>query len=295
MILPPQKKIVVIGDIHGDLTACLIVLKKANLISVKKGSNGIDIDWVAPSGTIVVQIGDQIDRAVRLMDSQDIPDEDNDLMILQLFDKLDNLAQKKGSRVISLLGNHELMNVYGDMTYVSPAGIIGMGGYDARVEKFKPGGEICMNHLIHRPVVLKIGDWVFCHAGVRPYLANKYSIQLINGVMRIFLSGNLKPSDVNMHIFNELFISENSILWNRKYGKPSLRTNDKDIQTSLKRLKAKYMVIGHTPYREKGIHRVGNIFRVDCALSQSFGRHQSTKELQLLEILDNGNTIKIIS
>ena len=52
-----------------------------------------------------------------------------DLRILNYFTKLHEEAQKVGGAVYSIIGNHELMNVNGDMRYVSHEGIKGFDNY----------------------------------------------------------------------------------------------------------------------------------------------------------------------
>ena len=53
-ILPEADRIIVIGDLHGDWIQTIESLKIANLIDN-------DNNWIG-GNTIVVQIGDQIDR-----------------------------------------------------------------------------------------------------------------------------------------------------------------------------------------------------------------------------------------
>lgn len=91
-------RIVAIGDIHGDYDKYMETLRLAGLID-KKGK------W-AGGKTHFVQTGDIPDRG---------PDT---LRIIEHITKLEKQARRKGGRVHSLIGNHEAMNVYGDLRYV---------------------------------------------------------------------------------------------------------------------------------------------------------------------------------
>ena len=53
-ILMPVKRIIAIGDLHGDYKATIISLQKANVINSKN-------EWIG-GDTIVVQLGDQLDN-----------------------------------------------------------------------------------------------------------------------------------------------------------------------------------------------------------------------------------------
>jgi hypothetical protein len=103
------ERIVAIGDLHGDYDNYMATLKAAELID-KKGK------W-SGGKTHLVQTGDIPDRG---------PDTGK---IIEHITKLAKQAEKKGGQVHSLIGNHEAMNVYGDLRYVSA------GEYEAFVTR----------------------------------------------------------------------------------------------------------------------------------------------------------------
>src|SRR5687767_12990457 len=94
-------RIVAVGDLHGDYDAFLTVLRDTGLIDQKT-------KW-AGSKTHLVVTGDVLDRG---------PDSRK---ILDLVIQLEKKARSDGGYVHSLIGNHEAMNVYGDLRYTSEA------------------------------------------------------------------------------------------------------------------------------------------------------------------------------
>jgi hypothetical protein len=149
----PNSRIVAIGDIHGDIDLMISTLEIAGVIQQTQDPSEDHIElniykdnkdnikyykWIG-GNTIVVQVGDQIDRCRTFYDKntnisyicdnkttvEGIPttydDEASDIEILLFFTNLHKLASKEiyGGAVYSLLGNHELMNSFGDIRYVS--------------------------------------------------------------------------------------------------------------------------------------------------------------------------------
>jgi hypothetical protein len=94
----PQR-IVAVGDLHGDFDAWRQIALKANLIDSRNR-------W-AGGKSILVQLGDIVDRG---------PDS---LKIISHLMKLQAQAASAGGKVIVLVGNHEAMNMTGDLRYVS--------------------------------------------------------------------------------------------------------------------------------------------------------------------------------
>ena len=118
--LPSHKRLIIIGDIHGDIRRFKNILVNAKIINN-------NLEWIAePPETTIVQLGDQIDRVrPQTWDNNEITkdeaykDEGSTLEIFYLFYLLDNIAKQKGGRVFSIIGNHEIMNVEGDFRFVS--------------------------------------------------------------------------------------------------------------------------------------------------------------------------------
>jgi len=91
-------RIVAIGDVHGDYGNYLAALRAAGVVDAQG-------HWIA-GDTHLVQTGDIPDRG---------PDTRR---IIVHMGQLAKEAAKRGGRVHNLMGNHEAMNVYGDLRYV---------------------------------------------------------------------------------------------------------------------------------------------------------------------------------
>ncbi len=93
------QRIVAIGDVHGDYQQFVTLLREAQLIDPRNRWTG---------GTAhLVQTGDILDRG---------PDSRK---VMDLLMSLEQQARRAGGQVHALMGNHEAMNVYGDLRYVS--------------------------------------------------------------------------------------------------------------------------------------------------------------------------------
>ena len=95
----PLHRIVAVGDLHGDFSAWRNIARAAQLVN--DGGHWIGGD------TVLVQTGDVVDRG---------PDS---LKIIQDLMRLQPEAQRAHGRIIALVGNHEAMNMTGDLRYVS--------------------------------------------------------------------------------------------------------------------------------------------------------------------------------
>lgn len=109
--LAGAQRVVAIGDIHGDLDAFDRILRQAGLIDDQR-------NW-AGGEAILVQTGDFLDRGPQVRE------------VMDLLMALEKQAKKAGGRVLVLLGNHEVMNITGDLRYVTPQNFLSFAGKDA--------------------------------------------------------------------------------------------------------------------------------------------------------------------
>jgi Calcineurin-like phosphoesterase len=93
-------RIVAVGDVHGDYGAYREIVRAAGLVDER--------DRWAGGDAIFVQTGDIADRG---------PDS---LRIIRHLMRLQRQAPRAGGRVVVLVGNHEAMNIIGDIRYVHP-------------------------------------------------------------------------------------------------------------------------------------------------------------------------------
>jgi hypothetical protein len=94
------ERIVAIGDLHGDWDGYMATLRAAGLVDRRGRWDGGD--------THLVQTGDIPSRG---------PDTRR---IIEHMARLAAQAERAGGRVHNLMGNHEAMNVFGDLRYVTP-------------------------------------------------------------------------------------------------------------------------------------------------------------------------------
>lgn len=313
-VLPKVKRIIVIGDIHGDMNLLKQLLQKAQVINENN-------KWVGKS-TFVVQVGDQIDSCrptnLQCSHSETTPnDQPYDKEIIEFMDRLHKSARKRGGAVISLMGNHELMNILGNLDYVSYQNIAEFGkngqyddGFINRKKAFGCTGKYGRMLICTHPTSIIIGQNLFVHAGILPKflkalkVTSQQEIEKINDIIKLWLLGKM-----NDHYISEIINSTTlSPFWNRILGSIpfGVSTNDelckKFLDPVLDILQVGKMIIGHTPQfvvNNKGINATcGNkLWRVDTGSSLPFNQFDDTytktgnimapRQPQLLEIIDD--------
>ena len=341
--LSKRKRIIAIGDVHGDLNLTvknLLIAKviekcneEKNTLQIKYEDNSIEYYKWCGDDTVVVQVGDQVDRCrpvgfgtVCVKDKEaTIQDEHSDLKILDLFTELNKLARKKKGMVISLLGNHELMNFQGNINYVSYKGIHNndFEGKNSTYKKkdgsyFKNGIE-GRKYAFHESINEKlactrqsaviVGSFIFVHGGIVPELAKKYKVSEINSLIRKWLLKKIDDDDPDIDtLINTPYESP---FWTRLFGHlptglPFTDSRCEDALTQIFKIWGndnnglKGLVIGHTPQIDKGINSTCGkaVWRVDIGASKAFDVFDriknSGRKPSVLEIVNDGEEFNIL-
>ncbi|KAH7926120.1 Metallo-dependent phosphatase [Leucogyrophana mollusca] len=116
---PFTRRIIAVGDLHGDIVNAARVLQMAGVVDAELAWSG-NVD-------VLVQTGDIIDRG------------DDTIELFEWFDELREQAHGVGGIIVSLLGNHEVMNAIGDWRYVYPSEIDTFGSVAARQKALSTG------------------------------------------------------------------------------------------------------------------------------------------------------------
>ncbi len=173
--------ITVIADVHGDFPTLQKLLQAGQLIDAQNR-------WIAGK-RILVSVGDLVDRG---------PDS---RQILDFFMALEKQAAKAGGAFYMALGNHEVMNIRGDLRYVSdpefaafkddePAGLrqstyqaflkrskltdseqsqqefqnLYPAGFFGHVKMYAPDGKYGQ-WLLSKQIIVNVQDKLFAHGG----------------------------------------------------------------------------------------------------------------------------------
>jgi hypothetical protein len=352
------KRIIAIGDIHGDLQLMLDCLILANVIIRVNNETVSTLDmreiddseidddvvellyvdntlhyykWIGRE-TIVVQVGDQVDRCRPLHNTcahpdETVNDEASDIKILFFFYELHLKALKYDCAVYSLLGNHELLNILGNLNYVSYLGLEefrkkdSVDIFDGRISAFKVRSDeklyknkynIANFLACTRLSCIIIDKYLFVHAGLLEKLikSSNNSIEYINEKIKLWLLDSLNKEDIKF-VNKLLGGKELSPFWPRILGnlKPNLKMDhplcQKHVKPILELLNINGVVVGHTPQTENINSSCDNrVWKIDVASSQAFDNviyldkdnHDKIKENrkpQVLEINLVSNTFNV--
>ena len=196
----PSPPVVAIGDVHNAFDDFVGILRRTGLIDNQN-------HW-AGGGITFVQVGDLLDRGPK-------PRQVMDLMMA-----LEKEAPQAGGRVVSLLGNHEVMNIMGDLRYVTPGNFVSFSDSNSGERQKAAFGEYLKWRAAHasllaelsQPMELTEGEWIARHPlgfieqreALGPkgeygeWLRGHAALAEIQGI--IFLHGGIAPDFAKMKV-----------------------------------------------------------------------------------------------
>lgn len=238
--IPMKSRLVILPDVHRDLAKAKTILRRCNIIDTNNR-------WMCYD-TIVVQMGDQVDGANRTAplfapgpNHEHGRSTAEDVEVLKFFDGLATQAPARNSLCISMLGNHEVMNVAGMHHYADLADCKICSR--AREAIFRPGSELCRNLSESRKCVLKVGPFLLSHAGVAPHHLARVNGDL--GMYNSYARALLRGEGRKFQILESLIGSE-GFLSHRAFQPMNVTPETMaGVAKVLESTKAKHMVTAH--------------------------------------------------
>lgn len=224
------EKLMVISDVEGEYKRLRKFLI-ANKVMDSEGS------WIFGKGHLVC-VGDFVDRGKKVTE------------VLWTIYRLQKEAIKAGGHVHFLIGNHEAMLLTGDERYLAKKYRNVSKAFGMKMKVLLGADTELGKWLRSRNTLLRIGDYVFVHGGISPWLANrKVDYKVVNTIIRAVLSQ--EKSVVDNAQAHALFWGRHGPLWYRGYFKEREKdfgpyVTEKQMDKILAAMGGKTMIIGHT-------------------------------------------------
>ncbi|ORX76400.1 Metallo-dependent phosphatase [Anaeromyces robustus] len=241
------KRVVAVGDIHGDYRKLVKVLRTAKLIDHKN-------NWIAKD-TAFIQTGDLLDRG------------SDTILIFDLMIKLKDQAKKYNSIVYMLLGNHEIMNLQEDFRYVTRGDVMSFGGMANRKKAFSLEGKYGKLLRTEMNATMIIDDTLFVHAGLTSVFA-KYGVDQMNNHVHYVLQ--TYPAE---QLFYAPILGNNGPFWTRFMSWGEEQPMCEELRMVFETMNIKRMVVGHTVQENGKINsRCGKKYlMIDVGMSEFYG------------------------
>lgn len=242
-----EEKIFAISDIEGDFDKFIQILQRNKVINDS-------LNWNFQKGHLVL-LGDFFDRG------------DDVTATLWLCYKLEAEAKKAGGQVHFILGNHEQMNLQGNIKYVQPK-------YKALAQKLNiPYKEFYGKNselgrwLRSKNSIEIINNILFCHGGISPnFIKNKESIETINKNILKAIEHFDISKEINTNDTFYKYLNMESPLWYRGYFEDwsyYKKSTQSEVDAVCNHYKIQKVIVGHTTVEEIKTHFNGKIIGIN--------------------------------
>jgi hypothetical protein len=251
-------RVIAFGDVHGSYDDLIPLLQTAGVVDAK-------LHWAA-GASHVVSTGDLIDRGP------------GSRQVLDLLMRLQTEAQSAGGMLHVTIGNHEALNLLGDLRYVTPAEFAAYKaedpaelpdtthppGFFGKRAAFARDGQYG-RWLFSLPVAIIINDTLFMHGGPSAVLAGM-SIEQINQRYREALSSveTLDAAHANP------LLSDDGPNWYRGAALCNEASETDVLKPLMDGLGVKRVVIGHTIARNMRVASRfnGTVVKLDTGMNR---------------------------
>jgi hypothetical protein len=219
------KKFVALSDIHGQHHIFIQLLKAHKVIDSNEA-------WIYGDGHLVI-VGDVMDRGPQVTES------------LWFLYKLEKEAAAVGGKVHTLLGNHELMVMHGDVGYINPKYRYTSGITRRQYPDFFSDQTILGQWLRSKNITTVINEFGFVHGGFSEKVIKKErSLSTLNDMFKTQILPHGEVEQDTSSLLSMLYF-DNGPLWYRGYANPE-GFDEITADSILAALDIESIVVGHT-------------------------------------------------
>lgn len=219
------KKFVALSDIHGQHHILIELLKKHKVIDSAEA-------WIYGDGHLVI-VGDVMDRGPQVTES------------LWFLYKLEKEAATAGGKVHTLLGNHELMVMHGDIGYINPKYRYTTGITQKLYPDFFNDQTVLGQWLRSKNITTVINGFGFVHGGFsKKVIEKEKSLSTLNDMFKTQIVPGGEITNKSNGLLSMLYF-DNGPLWYRGYANPE-GFDEATADSILAALDIESIVVGHT-------------------------------------------------
>ena len=218
------KRLLVLSDIEGNFGALRKLLQVNNVIDE-------NLNWKFGDGHLVL-IGDLFDRGELVTE------------VLWLIYSLEEKANADGGHVHFILGNHEIMNLSGDLRYLQKKYLDNANLLHQNYVSLYDENSELGRWLRTKNVVEKIGNILFAHGGISAYInIMNISVPEVNKLARPYYADTTyKYADSR----SDAIFSDFGPFWYRGYYNKSNPNISLQIDSTLSQFSVDHIITGHT-------------------------------------------------
>lgn len=232
----------VISDIEGNFRAIRRLLQANGVIDSS-------FNWTFGDGHLVLT-GDFVDRGEQVTE------------VLWLIYSLEEKAKAAGGYVHFVLGNHEIMNMSGDLRYLNTKYKENTEFLNYSYTELYGSNSELGRWMRTKNVVEKVGDMLYMHGGISSVVNNLgISLQKINDIARPFYSDStFQYPDMK----TEILYSDYGPFWYRGYYTGKILATEQQIDSTLDKYDVKKIATGHTVVSDTiSVRFNGKVFNTD--------------------------------
>jgi hypothetical protein len=266
------KKMLIISDIEGNFSAFRKLLQAAGVIDA-------NYNWIFGDGHLVL-LGDFVDRGNMVTE------------VHWLIYALEDQAAAAKGKVHYILGNHEIMNMSGDLTYLHP--------------KYKRNSGLLQRHYMHlvgpeseigrwlatKNIGERIGNMLFVHGGMSSYM-NLMALQVkeLNTMARpYYTDSSFKYPDTKV----EVLFSDFGPFWYRGYYSGQPKATMPQIDSTLSIYNVRHVITGHTLAAPRiATYHEGKVINVDVHHASGQSEAMLIEKNELFRINQSGERFPV--